>query len=666
MKIYPYRMSYYRKLLCTLISYSGDYWVNIAVHSITLLTIPVFIKNRKDKDKFPIFILFICLLVPLLISQVGAIFDGFSFPNNRWSFVISFVFSYITAMFINSDNKFDKKDLKYIGIFIFTYLFIIYLLRKSITLTLQINLIICFGTFLIIVNKEDLEKKVKKINVYNILLTAIIVIGIMYMAYYFYDSEQYNYVANFINFNTVNTVYSTANYEIKDFNKAIEFIKKKDDDFYRIGNGKKTMFNESILKKYNSIAYYYSILPSQLNELTTDLENSQKVINSETREFDYRTKITSLLGNKYFINPNLVPYGYKKVKEYKNTGTTIYKNQYYLPLAVVYTDYIKNNEFEGLSPLEKESSLLKTVALGDEVVNKNKDLKHNENVVSYIKENSVKEVDYKIKENKILNNNKITVKKANQNQIVLNIDEVKNSEIYVSIDGLNYEPYSKQELIQMETEANRKSSNEQKKLNNEQKIKNKYRWYQKEYEFNVKAKIKNIVKTENTDNYMSSAYYYDNSKYLMNLGYYDKISGDIILTFSNNGTYTFDSIKILAVAMDDYGKDINNLRKSNFEVTEHGNGYLKGTVNAEKNGILQFSTVYQKGWEVYVDGNKVDDFEVNKYFLGINIQEGKHSIYLKYTTPYVKEGMIISVIGIVAFIGIIVFERKKQKNNKEI
>lgn len=657
MKIYPYAISYYRSFWSSIICSYGEYWVKIGTHPIILLMIPTFIKNRKDKDKFPIFILFICLLAPLLISKIGTIFDGFSYPNNRWSFVLSFLFSYITVMFINSDKEFDKKELKYIGIFVVGELFLTYILRKSIIILMQINLIVCLCTFLIILNKNNLEKKFKKVNLYNISLTAIMVIGILYMIYYFYDVEQKKYVAEFIGFNKVDETYSTAKNEIDDFGNAVDFIKEKDNTFYKIGKGKSDIANVAIIKDYNSITHYYSIITSKLSEIATDLENAQKSINREIKEFDYRTKITTLLGNKYFIEPNLVPYGYKEIKNYES-GTTIYENEYCLPFAVLYTDYIKKDEFQSLKPNEKESSLLKTVALDDEIINKNKDLKHNDNVVNYIKENSVKEVDYEIKENKLLKDNKVTVKKASKNQIVLNIGEVQNSELYVSIENLKYEPYSKQQLIKMNSKS--------KGLVKKQEVKNKYRWYQKEYDFKITATMNAISRSESTEDCITSPYYFDNYEYLINLGYHDKTSGDITLTFSKIGTYSFDSIKILAVPMDDYEKDINNLRRSNFEVTEYGNGYLKGTVNAEKSGILQFSTVYQKGWEVYVDGNKVDNFEVNKYFLGINIQEGKHSIYLKYTTPYVKEGVIISVIGILAFVGIIAFERKKQKNNSKV
>lgn len=117
--------------------------------------------------------------------------------------------------------------------------------------------------------------------------------------------------------------------------------------------------------------------------------------------------------------------------------------------------------------------------------------------------------------------------------------------------------------------------------------------------------------------------------------------------------------------MEDYKKDIENLRKSNFEVIDYGNGYLNGKVNAEENGILQFSTIYDKGFKVYVDGKKVDTFLANEYFLGIEIEKGEHSVELRYETPYLVVGTCISILGIVVFIGIVMYKKICNKGEEK-
>ena len=73
--------------------------------------------------------------------------------------------------------------------------------------------------------------------------------------------------------------------------------------------------------------------------------------------------------------------------------------------------------------------------------------------------------------------------------------------------------------------------------------------------------------------------------------------------------------------------------------------------------------MYSDGWKVYVDGKEVETLNVNKYFLGINIDKGKHEIHMEYHTPYFKEGILISLASIGIFVGTIIYNRKKAKKN---
>ena len=177
----------------------------------------------------------------------------------------------------------------------------------------------------------------------------------------------------------------------------------------------------------------------------------------------------------------------------------------------------------------------------------------------------------------------------------------------------------------------------------------------------VKVEFNNTKKSKKIDDYITSPYYFEMPEILFNLGYYDEASGEIELEFSKIGTYNYDSIIIYAVSMEDYEQDIQNLRKSNFEVVDYDNNYLNGKVNSEENGILQFSTMYNKGWKVYVDGKEVKTLKCNKYFLGIEIEKGSHTVKLQYNNPYIIYGVAITTIGIMIFVVTIVYNRKKDK-----
>ena len=76
---------------------------------------------------------------------------------------------------------------------------------------------------------------------------------------------------------------------------------------------------------------------------------------------------------------------------------------------------------------------------------------------------------------------------------------------------------------------------------------------------------------------------------------------------------------------------------------------------------MQITTSYSDGWKAFVDGKETDIFKVNEAFLGIAVEEGEHNIEFKYTTPYLKVGTIFSIIGVLAYLSIIIIDKKENQ-----
>ena len=125
------------------------------------------------------------------------------------------------------------------------------------------------------------------------------------------------------------------------------------------------------------------------------------------------------------------------------------------------------------------------------------------------------------------------------------------------------------------------------------------------------------------------------------------------MSLQENGNYTCDDIRVLAVPMEKYEKSIAKLKQTEFKVQEVGKDYIKGNINNEKSGILQIGASYSSGWKAYVDGKEAEVINVNTGFIGISLEEGEHEIYFKYCTPWIKTGAIISILGILSLIIII-------------
>ena len=86
---------------------------------------------------------------------------------------------------------------------------------------------------------------------------------------------------------------------------------------------------------------------------------------------------------------------------------------------------------------------------------------------------------------------------------------------------------------------------------------------------------------------------------------------------------------------------------------------LTGNVTANGDGLLLVAIPNEEGWNAYIDGNKVDTYKVDYGFVGIVVPEGEHKIELKYTTPKMNIGIILSIIGIMNLVLIILTKKEK-------
>ena len=610
-----YTDNFYEFLFMGIISMRFKNWAVIGVSSIVILIIPILITKLKNKEVRSYLSLFIITTIMLLIPQIASMMNGFSFPSNRWIFAYSFILSYIGTICFDTELKYNKKQKVYMFISITIYTLIgLFISKFKIKENLDYYVSILMGYFVfIIICYKNRNTRIKKAIIILLLIANIFVIS-----FALYSPMGKGYVKEFIESGTVEENCSNSNGKIENFKEAIEYIKQNDKNFYRISKKDLAYQNLSLIYNYNPTQLYLSLGNENVYNLSCCLEDncysSTKCINGADR----RTKFTTLLSNKYYIcdkkDSRYVPYGYTLYHEIENTQ--IYINEHYIPIGVVYNSYISKEQFEKLSPLEKEDALITTAMLEKENINVKKEADIE------LKLDKPEKLKYSVEDNKIVNNT-IDIKKKNES-IELIIDNIESdTELYLSIKNLKY-----------------KSNNNK-------------------TDFKITANLDEITNTESVADYISSAYYMKNSDFLMNLGISKEGQKDKLkLTFNKKGTYTFDSLEILSVSMDKYKDKIKDLKINTMKNIEYGNNFINGTVNTNSKVILQLTTSYSKGWKAFVDNKETKVFKVNQAFIGIEIEPGEHEIRFEYTTPYLSLGIICSVIGTIGYIIIIIIEKK--------
>lgn len=128
------------------------------------------------------------------------------------------------------------------------------------------------------------------------------------------------------------------------------------------------------------------------------------------------------------------------------------------------------------------------------------------------------------------------------------------------------------------------------------------------------------------------------------------------------GKYDISNIKAYEL---DYN-DIKNIRQSHDEfVIDKANGdFIKGHINVKENSFFNLSIPYDKGYNIYVDGKKIEYKIVNKSFIGFKINKGNHNIEIKYTASWLNLGKMVSITGICLLSITIVYKgvKKDEKN----
>ena len=98
----------------------------------------------------------------------------------------------------------------------------------------------------------------------------------------------------------------------------------------------------------------------------------------------------------------------------------------------------------------------------------------------------------------------------------------------------------------------------------------------------------------------------------------------------------------------------DSLENVNIDTNE-----ISGKIHTESEKVLCVSVPFSKGWKASVDGEKTDIVKINDLYIGIPIRAGEHDVKLTYSTPGRNAGICVSMIGILLFIMVIVFERRK-------
>lgn len=436
--------------------------------------------------------------------------------------------------------------------------------------------------------KDFMYEKRRKIGcAINSLIMAIVFIELSINAYGCLKLK--NYVSRVRIYNYIN-----------EMEPIVDELKENMNNFYRMEEVFANTYDDPMLLNYYGITHSSSANDRNTREFMTNMGFRTSSI-FEKYNRGSLISIDSLLGVKYQIaskksesfsdNHYTENQYYNKVLE--EGDYTVYENSFALPIAFMVNDSLKDVDTSDTNTFELNNSILSSMVNSEEVVNKSLSVREitSENLISIINDG---EVCYK------------RMDSQKQASITFTVQAEDNNPVYMFLKSDEYE-------------SGTVSSNQ------------------------VRVSINGVRKFTAFD---SRNY---NVEYIGTFNNGEDIIIDINL---NTNKLYLKELQIYSCDVNEFEEVYNNLKENIISDTDYRDGYVKGTINVsnEKN-LLYTSIPYDEGWSVTVDGKKVDYLNILNGLIGIELDEGEHIIEFKYRVSGLIIGSIISILGLISFLG---------------
>ena len=146
-----------------------------------------------------------------------------------------------------------------------------------------------------------------------------------------------------------------------------------------------------------------------------------------------------------------------------------------------------------------------------------------------------------------------------------------------------------------------------------------------------------------------------------NLGYFEK-GTEVKVSFEfdkgNSVSFKSDAPIFVQVNKEKLESAIGNLQKGNLIITDHSDTRIEGTITAEEGQYVFTSIPYDKYWNVYVDGERVETYSTMDTLLSFDIEAGQHEIKMVYVSKPFYIGLCFTALGIGLFVALIILEKK--------
>ena len=599
----------------------------IAITSASLLLLPTYYTLKQGRtvevDSNSI----------MLLSRLIPKFNIDAYLYDNYSIGLT-VISVISIVILLLSNKKHNQFLSIVLLILINIPLVVYLLngnlyfRNKVFIPFIILVLIAISNLLEQLLKKDISLKtlilisttiiiLSLIFKYNNPLIYIDLISFNIFTYLFYKKKIKNniyiillLIAPTITFFISNTSDSYVKESTVNNNISTEIkqVLKDEKDIVRFNNLDDTLdtINYIYDPNYNQSSVYSSISNKLYKDFYTNVFKSalsyrNNLMLAQNNDILFQT----FMGIKYIYSKNSVPSGYKKISK------NLYKNENVLPVFYGTNKITNEEEFDKLTYPDNIEKLLSGVVVKDKTNFKNQVIAKKSNTTYQI--------------NKISN---LTITKEED---YLQINSKKNGKIELTLD----ETLSSNDILIINLP-----------LLNEQSCK----------KGDLRITVNSISNVKTCDTWT-----YKNNNNIFHYVLSSNSGIDKLTIKFNKGTYKIGDIETYKIKYKNIEKVID--KQSIFVVDKNkSNGdNINGTINMKESGYFVTSIPYDEGFTIKVDNKIVEKQIVNKAFLGFKLDKGNHKIEINYRAPYQRIGLILSIVGVITFTLILIYEKRSSK-----
>ena len=595
-----YPILYYERILNIFLSKDDPYWLCMGFASPCLISFVLSLRQFK-KDKFA-FVLNLLTTVMICIPFCGKVLNGFSYVSNRWCFAIALVVAY--TLTVKWDELKENRLSQLIMIFMaFAWAFAFPMSRE-----VRIFIPICICLFFFIIANIDMDLSISGFDLRQFVLLGLVLLSILYNA---------DYVYSYRGRQRTNLVLSRKEAEEIHISSEAYAMKANvnDEGFYRY-SGSDLTNNIAILNETYTTSYYFSIANPNVSDYRNKL-GIDEYLNYYYYEYDARGALHTLANVRYYITKEdyegIIPYGFSYDRSFD--GYHLYRNENDLPFGYTYDKSISYEKWDRLNSIEKQEAMLKAVVTEggkDDVVLLSKVIDHTTVPDEHVE---VKDKTFKINKDK--------------SSVTLHFNGLPESEYYLVMNGIRFDDGV-----------------------------NYYQDKLTDTQLDIFAGDQHKIAEYHTSDYQ---FYNGKDSYSVFLGYYEEPISEIVVEFYRTGTYEFEEFEVICAQMSEYEKDIEKLGRDVIDEVSFSVNQINGIIDLDHDSYLVLSVPYSEGWKAYVDGSEFELLKANECYMGLKLSSGKHEIQLKYHTPLLKAGTLISIAACAVLVFDLVWRKKKEK-----